>query len=314
MPDRPTPAGVAARVSGPDRARPSTPRPEPRRATDRYPSPERHRAIGPHGRAVSVAGSSLRVKDQSASADASALVLLRRAAFWSGDDLDRDGGTALLRWAAESGLGQDRTLVAAVHERRTRAVRAWSARQRPRPVAWRRVLVSPEWRLATGLGEGGNPHEIGIALHGTYGWPVIRGSTIKGAARAWAEEQNADGVDRVCGPRAAQGARAKTGTVHFLDALPAGEPVTVVRDVVTPHNTEYHDGHIPGEWQNPVPNPFLAIEDGTFAVDLLGPDEDVELAEAWCRGACDDLGIGARTAAGYGYLTATNALDGGEPT
>jgi CRISPR/Cas system CMR subunit Cmr6 (Cas7 group RAMP superfamily) len=296
MPDRPTPARVAAGVA----PRPGRARPTPARG------PDRNRALGPLGGVVAARGGTVAVPS-----DANALVLLRRVAFWAGDGLDRDGETALLHWAATSGLGQDSDLVAAVSERRTRAVAACSARERRTLSAWRRVLVSPEWRLVTGLGEDGNPHEIGIALHGTYGWPVIPGSTIKGAARAWAEEQGADAVDRVCGPRAARDDRARAGTVHFLDALPAGAPVTVVRDVVTPHNADYHAGGIPGEWQNPVPNPFLAVGEGAFAIDLVGPERDVELAAEWCRGACDDLGIGAKTAAGYGYLTAANAHDEG---
>lgn len=312
MTERPTPARVAGRASRPAPAKsPATlARAAGTGAGARAAvtgGPGRNRALGPLGQVVRVAGDAV-----TAPADANALVLLRRAAFWAGDGLDRDGETALLAWASLSAAGQDSDVVRNVHARRTRALQAWCHRQRQTPVTWRRLLVAPEWRLVTGLGERGNPHEIGIALHGTYGWPVIPGSTLKGVARAWAEDQGAQGVDRVCGPRAAPGSSAAAGTVRFLDALPAGEPVTVVRDVVTPHNAEYHAGGIPGEWQNPVPNPFLAIAGGTFAVDLLGPDEDVQLAAGWCERACDDLGIGARTAAGYGYLTATGAVAGGE--
>ena len=132
---------------------------------------------------------------------------------------------------------------------------------RPRPWHFIRLRAEPEWRLAVGLGNGANAHEIGLALHGTYGWPVIPGSALKGLAAAWAASSggiDADVIRRVLGtPRrddvrapAVDPAGAARGDVRFLDAIPAGQPVTVEADVLTPHVKPYYDGAAAG---TPVP-------------------------------------------------------------
>lgn len=312
MPERPDPrrlAGSPQRTPGGGPGpRPPGPRPPWTPST-----PTRHQGpdgvVGPHGSVVSVSGATLQSGGSDVGEDANALILLRRLAFWLDGGLADNGEKALLSWAVRTGAGQDTTLVRAVAERRRHAVASLGTprRRHDRAVSARRVLLTPEWRLVTGIGERGNPHEVGIALHGTYGWPVIPGSTLKGAARAWAVDQGQGGVDRVCGPPPTAGVDGRAGTVTFLDALPAGDPVTLVKDVVTPHHKGYHRGGIPGEWENPEPAPFLAVSEGPFAADVVGPREDVDLAVAWLRGACDDLGVGAKTAGGYGYLTVSDA-------
>ena len=244
--------------------------------------------------------------------DTNAAILLRQVAFLDGEEAWKDARAALLRWARDSGLGQDPTWVQHAARRRERAVavRVAAVGRRGETVVHHRVEVGPEWRIVTGIGDRANPHEIGIALHGTYGWPVIPGSTMKGAARAWATSVDhvaAETVARVFG--AGPGSREPSaGTVDVLDCLPVGGPVRVRVDGVTPHVQPYYGGQeAPTEWHNPVPSNFLVLSAGRFAVDLIGPHGDVELAAAWCRGACDDLGIGAKTGAGYGYLTAHDA-------
>jgi CRISPR-associated protein Cmr6 len=241
----------------------------------------------------------------------------RRVAFLNGEDVWRDGRNALLRWARDQLLGQDPAQVAEVARRRSAAMAARVAvgRRRGTPAVHRRLEVSPEWHLVTGIGDRSNPHEIGIALHGTYGWPVIPGSTMTGAARAWALSDasgDPEVVERVFGPPPGAGAH-RAGTVDVLDALPVGGPVRVRVDGVTPHVQPYYgqpsNGSVPpAEWHNPVPSTFLVISGGRFAIDLIGPSEDVDAAAAWCTGACTDLGVGAKTGAGYGYLSATPAV------
>ena len=52
-----------------------------------------------------------------------------------------------------------------------------------------------------------------------------------------------------------------------------------------------------------MPLTFLTVR-GTYAVDLYGPvSEDIGLAAEWLAKAGDELGAGAKTAAGYGYLS-----------
>ena len=285
-------------------------------------------AAGPLWQVIRVAGERLAGQ---VGGDSNALVLLNRVAFVDAGcgKLDSElGKKALLDWARTHRLGQQQPLVAAVSERRAAALRTL-AEQRAgithstgrsgKSISYLRLRAEPEWRLVVGLGGKASPHEIGLALHGTYGWPVIPGSAMKGLAAAWAEspESGADPADvrRVLGgPRPGERITASSpagmGTVRFLDAVPDGEPVPVALDVLTPHVKPYYDalanGDIPvppAEYHNPVPVTFLTVRGG-FAVDLWGTsDKDLGLAAQWLTAAGEEFGAGAKTAAGYGYLT-----------
>jgi CRISPR/Cas system CMR subunit Cmr6 (Cas7 group RAMP superfamily) len=280
-------------------------------------------AAGPLGRAVEFDGIAIKPRrGYHLGSDASALIVLNRLAFADArGDLDKTAGRALLRWAAGSGLGQDEELVREVASRRDRAVAALRARGQ----AVRRLRAEPEWRLAVGLGNRANAHEIGLSLHGSYGWPVIPGSSLKGVAAAWARASGVpeDVMSRVLGgPRPGSPLRrdgAAMGTVRFLDAIPAGSPVTVAVDVLTPHVKPYYDTAAagsgraalpPAEYHDPVPVHFLTVT-GAFAVDLAGLGaKDVEQAAGWLTEAGDQIGAGAKTAAGYGYLIVSEASGG----
>lgn len=269
--------------------------------------PEPLRAVGPLGEIFQAAGGHL---DGPSGDGANALIMLNRLAFFDfgKGELSKDGRLALLRWAREEKLGQAGALVRDVGKRRLAALQAM-------PGCWLRLRAKPEWRLVVGLGDKANAHEIGLALHGTYGWPVIPGSALKGLAAAWATASGAQQADllRVLGgPRPdVKDATAAMGSVTFLDALPDGRAVNVAADVLTPHVKPYYkdvaEGAAhpkpPAEYHNPVPVTFLAVS-GTYAVDLYGRSEaDLDLAACWLKKAGDQLGVGAKTAAGYGYLT-----------
>jgi CRISPR/Cas system CMR subunit Cmr6 (Cas7 group RAMP superfamily) len=294
------------------------------------PEAEVRRAVGPLGLAVEADDVSLKPRHgRSFEAGANPLVLLRRTAFVSssgGRDtasggLDKTATAVALAWAARSGLGQDATHLAHVCARRTRALDRLAHGQGRHVV---RLVAEPEWRLAVGIGERGNAHEIGLSLHGTHGWPVLPGSGLKGLALAYARNEDPALLRAVFGwplPGLDPGeVEAAVGGVRFLDALPDGEPVTVHLDVLTPHVKPYYDGAIkdvspaeikdvspaerrpPSEQHKPEVIAFLSVS-GRFAVDLVGADPDhVRLAERWLTEAGEELGAGAKTAAGYGYL------------
>jgi CRISPR-associated protein Cmr6 len=312
-------------------------------------------AAGPVGNLIETDGSAVkpRVGYQLAD-DANALTMLYRVAFPEFDrdgnvaEISKNGGGALLRWASEKALGQDIRQVKAVAARREQALLA--LRAAGHTVV--RLHAEPLWRLAVGLGNQGNAHEIGLSLHGTYGWPVIPGSSLKGLAARWAMESDPDSknLDQIFGtprrrPRRADGgpgtpeeesddrlgdglgggldmADAARGSVRFLDAIPAGTRVRVTVDVLTPHVKPYYDTTAkdsrrdpvpPAEHHNPVPVKFLTVS-GAFAVDLYGPEDDVRQAAKWLTKAADELGAGAKTAAGYGYLKLTQLRDKGTAT
>lgn len=293
------------------------------------------RAVGPLGRLVRVRHRTDTTRPpflDGVEADANALILLRRTAFpdLSGDEVELpdEAATALTAWAAKSGLGQRPADVKAVTARRKLAL----DRLRAQGLAVRHVTLRPEWRLAVGLGNKDNAHEIGIALHGSYGWPIIPGSTLKGVTAQWAWEHSKpitpEKVARYvrifgapltkerakCAEEVTERPEAARGRIRFLDAFAAGAPVTVTVDVLTPHVKPYYDRTAdertaaqappPAEHHQPVPVRFLTVSAGRFDAALVGDDADeTEQAAKWLVEAVNELGVGAKTSAGYGYLT-----------
>lgn len=269
---------------------------------------------------------------------ANALLILHRTAVFK---VTSDAGVRrfgdlddwpIRTWAVETGLGQNHSgdLRTALAARRTKAVASLAAAA---DAAVRIVELTPQGALVTGTGSGGI-RDVGIELHGTYGWPVIPATALKGVADAYARDSDdmpaavrarIFGTPRAggepegarehadVGPDTPVSAKAAPGSVRFLDALPGPGGVTVAEHVLTPHARDYHTGHDrvggaerppPAEYVNPVPIPFLAVRGGTFTAYLIGPDSDITAAAELLKAAVDDIGAGAKTSAGYGYLDA----------
>lgn len=165
-------------------------------------------------------------------------------------------------------------------------------------------------RVVVGLGSE-SVLETNIRLHRIYGFPIIPGSALKGLARAYAklvahvkeEERVFQEVFGTASPE------ARAGKVIFLDAIPANpKKLKLELDVMNPHYSEYYRGGDvpPADYLNPTPIYFLTIGPGSeflFAVTSESP-ELASKAEAWLRGGLKELGVGAKTTAGYGYWTA----------
>lgn len=233
--------------------------------------------VGPLSQAVSLSDSgglrTLGGGRKGGGKGANPLIVLRRTAFltWTQGQAETDRKASsdkravqrLLRWADQTDLGQDAKLIASVHARRTRSLLA--LQERGHTVV--RLHARVQWRLITGMGAKDNAHEIGIALHGTYGWPVLPAAGLKGMTAAWAARNTTDtaAIDAVFGtPRPAGSApgtltdgttgdlplspapagtasgEASRGGVLFLDAFPT-EVATVQRDVLTPHAQPYYE-------------------------------------------------------------------------
>lgn len=216
-------------------------------------------------------------------------------------------------WAVETDLGQrrDDELSAELAARRAKALQLLAEARNAQVLV---VEIEPQGALVTGTGAGGI-RDVGIELHGTHGWPIIPASGLKGVAAAYAQDTiDPPKVEQIFGsPRPDSGQVAKPGSVLFFDALPGRGGVTVAEHVLTPHVRDYHVGNAsdgirpaPGEYLNPVPIPFLAVDGGTFTAHLVGPAEDTGEAARLLSAAMDDIGVGAKTSAGYGYLTATS--------
>ncbi len=122
------------------------------------------------------------------------------------------------------------------------------------------------------------------------------------------------------GERAAQtiademGSQEFKGCACFLPAYPT-TPATLVVEMVNPHYPNYYSGRSPRaeENENPIPNYFPAVESGScfgFATslnripDLPGVTAAALLAQVkeWLERAVTRKGVGAKTAAGYGWF------------
>ncbi len=162
------------------------------------------------------------------------------------------------------------------------------------------VFISTS-RFVTGLGRS-HPVENGFAWHPTLGVPYLPGSSVKGIVRHWAETVNNPELAERMGKLF--GAPGTAGDIVFLDALPVA-PVKLATDVITPHFSAWSAEEPPGDWNGPVPIPFLVMNaKSSFAFSVLPVRPNnrsaVDDVWSWLREALELAGAGAKTAVGYG--------------
>ncbi|WP_315783325.1 MULTISPECIES: type III-B CRISPR module RAMP protein Cmr6 [unclassified Bradyrhizobium] len=161
------------------------------------------------------------------------------------------------------------------------------------------------WRFVTGTGAD-HPTENGFTFHRTTGLPVIPGSSIKGLCRAAAglEGMSESETERLFGPAEISSSRPGfRGALSFFEAIPKRPPGLCV-DVINCHHPRYYQqgGSEPTETESPVPVFFVAVDEGArFVFSYLARQQaDLETAERLLRLGLEWIGIGAKTAAGYG--------------
>jgi len=180
-------------------------------------------------------------------------------------------------------------------------------------------------RLVVGLGAEG-VLENTITLNRAYGVPYLPGSALKGLAAVYAHRRLAGDAWRKAtydersrpvtalgdAHRVVFGDTTTAGYITFFDALyvpgsgVGGRPLHA--DVLTVHHPEYYNEggkSAPADWDSPTPVAFISAT-GRFCVALAGPRLWVDLTWDILALALDELGIGGKTAAGYGRMT----LDG----
>ncbi len=181
------------------------------------------------------------------------------------------------------------------------------------------------WRLASHLSGSSVVENGSVCLHPIYGFPYLPGQGLKGLAHAFAVLSGVMDADRArvlgCGPRGLDdgpdpdgtltGGTEDAGSVIFMESWPTYW-VTLELDIVNNHHPEYYreegKNKPPGDWESPIPVCFLAVPANTtfqFAVaarSAATPQADVALAACWLQSGLEQLGAGAKTAAGYGYF------------
>jgi CRISPR-associated protein Cmr6 len=194
---------------------------------------------------------------------------------------------------------------------------------------WRSCL--PQWpppielsvngRMIIGLGSE-SVLETGIALHHTYGTPVIPGSALKGLAahycsQVWGEADREFQTKHEY-HKTLFGDTDDSGHIIFYDAwidpasLSGCSDSGLVLDVMTPHHRDYYAGMeaaAPTDFDDPNPILFLSVT-GRFHIALACdvPDDEgckwAKLALDLLKEALENWGIGGKTSSGYGRLSA----------
>ncbi|WP_019672864.1 type III-B CRISPR module RAMP protein Cmr6 [Psychrobacter lutiphocae] len=116
-----------------------------------------------------------------------------------------------------------------------------------------------------------------------------------------------------------------TGAFIFLDAIPV-EPVMIKEAMVTPHYGKWYEegdsnptgsDNIPGDWHSPVPVEFLAVENAVMQFGVM-PRLGAKIKEGEIEQVCNvielalqHLGIGAKTATGFGRMHENERLQKG---
>lgn len=190
----------------------------------------------------------------------------------------------------------------------TDLIRAYEARwhQLAEAIGAGTFRAVPDWRVIIGLGTH-VPLEGGMTLHRVYGFPIIPASALKGVVRLYAEAVLDLPEAEVVHLFGRSEEQAERGDLIFLEAVPAAPP-TVEVDVMNPHFVAYYGGMgnvPPADYLSPNPIYFLAVgQDSPFHFGVASASHDqsaVQQAVEWLKQALAEIGVGAKTAAGYGY-------------
>jgi CRISPR-associated protein Cmr6 len=168
-------------------------------------------------------------------------------------------------------------------------------------------------RMVLGLG-GANVQETSMTFHHIYACPYVPGSAIKGCLRSYVMREFFDGEEKKAEKdsdfKQVFGSQESRGKILFLDAFPKKiESLDI--DIMNPHYPKYYSG-IDKPTDNDSPNPikFYAVPEKTIFVFRLVSKKidpktttikEVALPEL-VKTTLEDMGIGAKTAVGYGWF------------
>lgn len=187
--------------------------------------------------------------------------------------------------------------------------------------------------MAKGFHENAN-----INLHRNFGYPEIPGSVVKGCAAhcareiLWSEETsdekqrniakkiirifgfptNDEKLDNFLRKNIPEKEISNcAGKIAFFSAIPWLKRPSLEIDVLTPHHSQYYKGEKrkATDDEAPVPSFFLSIAAGSeflFSLKIVndGTPNDLAFAKDILKKSLIENGIGAKTAAGYGWFEA----------
>ena len=151
------------------------------------------------------------------------------------------------------------------------------------------------WRLRVG-GTRGFRELLLPVLHPVFGVPYLPASSLKGAARAWARDNQQAKVNDLLG--FLDGKIARAAKVEFLDAFPTKPCLSV--DMA--NNLWRWEGDRIGYQSEP--HRLLSLEKPEFLIGMMATNrcqnpDDLKTVKTWLENALA-VGIGSRVSAGYG--------------
>jgi len=191
----------------------------------------------------------------------------------------------------------------------------------------------------TGLALGGTL-ETGVTTHHSYGMPLLAGSSVKGAVRAYAESifllKDENGkilldekgntqinpamkdILNVLFGADENAEQANAGYLVWHDAwlIPAltkegkysssDDAKPFAKEIVTVHHSQYYadkTGTVEAlDMEAPIPNQQLAVQ-GSFYFVIEGKNKQwLDFAKQLLENMLNEFGMGAKGAAGYGYF------------
>jgi len=177
-------------------------------------------------------------------------------------------------------------------------------------------------RFLTGIGQT-SPTEVGMVFDRNTGLPFLPAASLKGAVRyAYCvnfalthpekvppdqilDEKEVEGLEALFGSTDTN--KGSRGGFAFMDTYSEVVPDLVI-DIMNPHHGTYYRGGSPEgpvETESPIPIKFLAVEKGFtfkfrgFFLTTAAEKYRAQLVDAFYF-AMTDLGLGAKTAVGYG--------------
>lgn len=178
------------------------------------------------------------------------------------------------------------------------------------------VAAKVDGRLFTGLALGGTL-ETGMTTHHTYGTPLIAGSSIKGATRAYAESIDlpAELIKILFGSGNDQDddSDKTAGSFVWHDAwwIPRDKSITLfTKEVITVHEQGYYSEttNVANGTESPVPNLQIGIQ-GEFYFVFEGDPNWARYVADLVAAMLEEQGLGAKTSSGYGYFVREPKLD-----
>ncbi|WNS77425.1 type III-B CRISPR module RAMP protein Cmr6 [Bacillus sp. DTU_2020_1000418_1_SI_GHA_SEK_038] len=170
-------------------------------------------------------------------------------------------------------------------------------------------------RIIPGMGAG-HVKETSLTLHPVYGFPYIPASSVKGLVRHWFIHAYCEGdesklADNEWG-KAVFGSQENRGAVQFYDIY-LHEQLQIEADILTVHFKEYYSGgNTATDSQKPNPVPFWTVNVKEANIFLTVPkgiktaissDDLIQAAASWTCRAFKELGIGSKSALGYGLFS-----------